>query len=152
MPLIRFAVLLLLLSAFCASADAQTAYVTDELRLGVHRAPDTSDTAFTFLQSADSVVILQRNTFYARVRIPDGREGWVRRTFLVDEPPAKLRVQTVEKERDAVTSELKALKVKVGEQTSRHQRSRESSQLESGRRRIGSRRTHEIARRQCRFE
>lgn len=89
---------------------AQTAYVTDQLRLGVHAAPDTSDRAFVNLESGDSLQILEQTQFYARVRIPDGREGWVRKTFLVDEEPARFRIQKVEQERDRLSAELTALK------------------------------------------
>ena len=38
----------------CVSASvAETAYVTDMLRLGVHAAADTSDRAFVNLESGD---------------------------------------------------------------------------------------------------
>lgn len=99
----------ILVSTYLDTAVAQTAYVTDQLRLGVHAAPDTSDRAFVNLESGDRLEILEQNQFYARVRIPDGREGWVRRTFLVDEQPARFRIQKVEQERDRLSAELAAL-------------------------------------------
>ena len=99
--------------AFVSIAVAETAYVTDQLRLGVHAAPDTSDRAFVNLESGDSLEILEQNQFYARVRIPDGREGWVRKTFLVDEEPARYRIQKVEQERDRLSAELAALKNQI---------------------------------------
>jgi SH3 domain protein len=102
--------LVILLFTCFRVAVAETAYVTDMLRLGVYAAADTSDQPFVNLGSGDSLEILEQNQFYARVRIPDGRQGWVRRTFLVDEEPARFRIQKVEKERDRVEAELKALK------------------------------------------
>jgi SH3 domain protein len=104
---------------FSGGALAEMAYVTDMLQLGVHRAPDTSDTAFTFLKSADSVEVLERNIFYARVRLTDGREGWVRTTFLVDEPPPRLRVETVEAERDRTAADLEKLRDRFNQQKSK---------------------------------
>jgi SH3 domain protein len=104
---------------FAGNVGAQTAYVTDMLQLGVHTAPDTSDSAFTFLKSADSVEVLERNIFYARVRIADGREGWVRTTFLVDEPPPRLRVEMVERERDQTAAELKKSRERYNQQRSK---------------------------------
>jgi SH3 domain protein len=101
------------------SAMAETAYVTDMYQLGVHERVDASDNPFTYLRSADAVEILDRNALYARVRIPDGREGWVKSTFLVDEPPAALRIESVQKERDEATLELASLKEKVGQQNAR---------------------------------
>lgn len=111
--------LLLFVGAWAGAARAETAYVTDMLQLGVHGAPDTSDTAFTFLKSADSVEVLERNLFYARVRIADGREGWVRTTFLVDEPPPRLRVETVENERDRTAADLEKLRGSFNQQKSK---------------------------------
>jgi SH3 domain protein len=109
----------LIIGAWTGAARAETAYVTDMLQLGVHGAPDTSDTAFTFLKSADSVEVLERNLFYARVRLADGREGWVRTTFLVDEPPPRLRVETVENERDRTAADLEKLRGRFNQQKSK---------------------------------
>jgi len=92
----------LMTTLLCSAATvsmAEIGYVTDSLRLGVHEAQDTSDQAFTYLESGDRVEILERTPFYAKVTIPDGRNGWVRVTYLVDEEPAKRRVARLERER-----------------------------------------------------
>ena len=81
-----------------AAAAAETAYVTDSLRLGLHAAPDTSDRAFENLISGTAVEVLERNPNYARVRLTDGREGWVKATFLVTLKPAAARVAELETE------------------------------------------------------
>jgi SH3 domain protein len=87
----------LALGAWAASgAGAETVYVTDSLRLGLHAAPDTSDRPFDNLVSGTAVEVLERNPNYARVRLTDGREGWVKATFLVSEKPAAARVLELE--------------------------------------------------------
>lgn len=88
---------------------AQTAYVTDQLRLGVHVADDTSDRAFANIRSGDAVQVLQRDGAYARVRLDDGREGWVKATFLVDEAPARTQLPKLLAERDRLRAELSEL-------------------------------------------
>ena len=80
----------------CAVASAETAYVTDVLQLGIHAAPDTSDRAFANLVSGTAVEVLERNTGYARVKLADGREGWVRATYLVTTAPAAARIVELE--------------------------------------------------------
>jgi SH3 domain protein len=95
---------LLALAPLAAFAD--TAYVTDNLRLGLHQAPDTSDRAFRFLDSGQAMEILTRDRNYANVRLPDNVEGWVKTAYLVDEKPAKLIVAEITAERDALTVEL----------------------------------------------
>ncbi len=95
--------LLLLLAGPLA---AETVYVTDELRLGVHAAADTSDQPFAYLNSGDAVEILERRGRYARVRLENGGQGWVRATFLVSEEPARRRLARVEAERERLAAEL----------------------------------------------
>lgn len=87
-------------------AAAETAYVTDNLRLGLHAAEDTSDRAFRFLDSGQAMEILIRDRNYANVRLPDGTEGWVKSAYLVDDKPAKLIVVETIAERDALAVEL----------------------------------------------
>ena len=91
-------------------AAAETAYVTDNLRLGLHQAEDTSDRAFRFLDSGQPMEILIRGGSYANVRLPDGTEGWVKSAYLVDEKPAKLIVAETIAERDALVAELEQAK------------------------------------------
>ena len=102
--------LAILLCACAAAVVAQTAYVTDSLRLGIHEAPDTSDRPFDNLVSGAAVEVLERNTNYARVRIADGREGWVKATYLVEQKPALARVAELEAEIAALKGETGAAK------------------------------------------
>jgi SH3 domain protein len=97
---------LLALAALAPAVSAQTAYVTDNLRLGLHRAEDTSDRAFRTLESGQELTVLTRGPLYAQVRLPDGTEGWVKAGFLVDEKPAKLVVEQTRAELERVQQEL----------------------------------------------
>lgn len=93
----------------CSGVGAQeTAYVTDMLQLGLHRAEDTSDSPFRNLASGAELTVLERTTSYARVRTADGEEGWVRSAFLVSDKPAMLRVAEVEARAAELERELEA--------------------------------------------
>lgn len=98
----RFLIAILLLAALPVAATAETAYVTDILRLGLHKAEDTSDGAFKTLQSGQEMEILARGRNYAQVRLPDGTLGFVKVAYLVTEKPAKLIVAQTQ----AVNAEL----------------------------------------------
>lgn len=100
----------ILLAATALSARAEVVYVTDSLRLGIHAAADTTDRAFDNLLSGTAVEILERNPSYARVRLPDGREGWVKATYLVAGKPAAARVGELEGELEALRAELATAK------------------------------------------
>jgi len=100
----RFLVAVLVLLP--AMAVAETAYVTDTLQLGMHRAADTSDQPFRNLDSGQAVDILDRTRYYAHVQLPDGTEGYVKAAYLVSDKPAKLIVAETQAERDRLAKEL----------------------------------------------
>ena len=104
------ALLCLALGAWAGSACAETVYVTDVLRLGMHAAPDTSDKPFENLVSGTAVEVLERSSSYAHVRLADGREGWVKATYLVAEKPAAARILELEAERGGFESAAAAAK------------------------------------------
>lgn len=91
-------------------AVAETAYITDNLRLGLHQKADTSDRAFRMLESGQELEIISRDRNYANVQLPDGARGYVKAAYLVDEKPAKLIVAETAAERDALLAELEATK------------------------------------------
>jgi SH3 domain protein len=93
-------------ACFMAPAAAQTAYVTDSLRLGLHHAEDTSDRPFENLVSGTALEVLERNANYAHVRTPGGQEGWVKSAYLVEQKPAALRVAELESELASVRGEV----------------------------------------------
>lgn len=88
---------------------AQTVYVTDNLRLGLHQAADTSDRAFRMLESGQELLVIQRDRNYAQVRLPDGTQGYVKTAYLVEEKPAKLIVEEVRAESARLQQELAEL-------------------------------------------
>lgn len=94
-------------------ALAETAYVTDQLRLSIHEAPDTSDAAFASLLSGEKIDILEQNIYYAKVKMEDGRIGWVRKTYLVKDPPAVRLVKDLQTERDGLAATTKRLQDEV---------------------------------------
>ncbi|MCH7536775.1 MAG: TIGR04211 family SH3 domain-containing protein [Proteobacteria bacterium] len=93
------------------AAMADTAYVTDNLRLGLYESADTSGRPFRMLESGQAMEILTRDRNYANARMPDGDEGWVKSAYLVSEKPAKLIVAETIAERDALAAELEEIKL-----------------------------------------
>lgn len=104
----RAALLLLVLSPFVATAE--TAYVTDNLRLGLHQAADTSDRAFRTLDSGQELDVISRDRNYAYVGLPDGVQGYVKAAYLMFDKPAKLTVSEVQAAFDNLQQELETIK------------------------------------------
>ena len=93
-----------------ASVFAETAYVTDNLRLGLHQAADTSDRSFRTLESGQAIEILTRDVNYAHVRLPDGAEGYLKAAYLVYDKPAKLIVAETQAKVEQLEQQLVDLK------------------------------------------
>jgi len=98
--------LTVLLALAPLAAVAETAYVTDNLRLGLYESPDTSGRPFRMLESGQAMDVLSRDRNYANVRMPDATEGWVKAAYLVDDKPARLIVAELTAERDSLVAEL----------------------------------------------
>ena len=97
------------------AAVAETAYVTDNLRLGLHQSENTSDRAFRMLDSGQALEVLYRDGNYANVQLPDGMQGFVKAAYLVTEKPARLIVAETIAERDALRDELNATREALAE-------------------------------------
>jgi SH3 domain protein len=102
----RFTIWLALWLALPLAALAETAYVTDNLRLGLHLAADASDRAFRTLESGQELEILSRDRNYAEVQLPDGVQGYLKAAYLVFEKPAKLIVAETQAENEKLAQEL----------------------------------------------
>lgn len=106
----RFTICFALWVALPVAALAETAYVTDNLRLGLHQAVDTSDRAFRTLESGQTVEILTRDRNYAHVQLPNGVLGYVKVNYLVYEKPAKLIVTETQLENEKLAQQLEDTK------------------------------------------
>ena len=104
----RVALLLFVVMPFTAMAE--TAYITDNLRLGLHQAADTGDRAFRTLESGQELEIISRDRNYASVRLPDGVQGYVKAAYLVFEKPAKLIVTETQNANEQLQQELESTK------------------------------------------
>lgn len=90
--------------------SAETAYVTDNLRLGLHEAEDTSGRPFRTLESGQELEILGRDRNYAHVQLPGGEVGYVKLAYLVFDKPAKLILAETQSANAALQKQLAELR------------------------------------------
>lgn len=93
---------------------AETAYVTDNLRLRMYSDASLTGVVET-LQSGDAFEVLSRNSQTARIRLQDGRQGYVSAAYIVFDPPAKLIVNEAQAEAERLSAELESLKAAFAE-------------------------------------
>jgi len=99
--------LALLLTA--TSAAAATAYVSDELVLGVYAEQNSQGQRLTTLHSGARVETLSAAGEFTQVRLADGTIGWVKSSYLTPQEPATVRVKQLEEELDRSRATTPAL-------------------------------------------
>ena len=99
----------LLLALAAAHGRAATAYVSDELVLGVYSEQNQQGQRLTTLHSGASVETLASAGEFTQVRLSDGVVGWVKTAYLTEHEPAILRVKRLEEELDRSRATTPAL-------------------------------------------
>jgi hypothetical protein len=122
--------LLALLSELPTQLRAATAYVSDELVLGVYAEQNGQGQRLATLHSGATVETLVVNGEYTQVRLSDGTAGWVKSAYLTSQEPATVRVKKLQEELDvsrattpglavaAARSELEQLKSELANKQS----------------------------------
>jgi hypothetical protein len=77
---------------------AGTAYVSDDLVLGVFAEQNQQGQRLTTLHSGARVETLESAGEYTHVQLDGGISGWVKSSFLVTHEPATVRVKALEEE------------------------------------------------------
>ena len=99
----------LLLTLLASNALAATAYVTDELVLGVYATQNTQGQRLATLHSGAVVETLSTNGDATEVRLPDGTRGWVKTAYLTNIEPAATRIKQMQEELDRTHATTPAL-------------------------------------------
>lgn len=76
----------------------QERFVSDKLVLNVYAEPDQGSARIETIQSGDAVEELERSGTLVRVRLADGREGWVGASYLTSEAPAIVRLRELQRQ------------------------------------------------------
>ena len=90
-------------------AAAATAYVTDELVLGVYAEQNGQGQRLATLHSGVGVETMGINGEFTQVRLNDGAVGWVKTVYLTSQEPATARIKHLEEELDRSRATTPAL-------------------------------------------
>ena len=88
---------------------AETAYVTDTLRVGVRPTPDSHATPTGVIKTGMHLQLLESSNGYVRIKTEDDLEGWVKDSYIVTTPPAMITLQKLQQQQGALESKLKTL-------------------------------------------
>ena len=96
------------LATWAPSLAADTQYVIDKLLVGVHEQQNLDSAIIKVLPTGTRLEVIERAGELALIEDEDKVRGWVDATFLTTEPPARVQLATVEREKQALETRLKS--------------------------------------------
>lgn len=106
----------ILVAGFCLSlilypglSQAESMYVTDVLRLAVRSAKGSDQDILAVITSGQMVEVIQMDDKWARVRLPDGKEGWVLHRYLTARETKGIILESLQKRYDALKNQITGL-------------------------------------------
>jgi SH3 domain protein len=92
-------ILFSLLVVLNGNVFAETRYVSDRLEITMRSGKSTSHGIIRMLPSGEKVDVVEhdKDAGYTKVRLKNGKEGWVLSRFLMDGPAARDRLVTAER-------------------------------------------------------
>lgn len=91
-------------------SHAETMYVTDRILLGIHTEASEDSPLLDSVPSGTAVQVLETAEAFKKVRLPNGKTGWVSSGYLVSAKPATAQVDEIATREQKLKAELKAIK------------------------------------------
>lgn len=110
-PLVMVSAMLLAILALPLVGSAQKiAYVTDVLHVTIRSGPSVSNKIIYRARTGDRFTVLDSDAEgWAKVRLPDGSEGWMISRYLQDEAPAALRLEALNPQNKSLLARVEEL-------------------------------------------
>lgn len=78
-------------------------FVSDKLVLNVYAEADQSGSRIATIETGDAVDELERDQSFVRIRLQDGREGWVGANYLTSDAPAVVQLRELQRQQKSAT-------------------------------------------------
>ncbi|GJM04970.1 MAG: hypothetical protein DHS20C09_09610 [marine bacterium B5-7] len=92
---------------------AETVYVIDELKIGLHEDRTIDSPIIKLVPSGTSLSIIERDNDLIHVQETGGTKGWINSKYVIAERPGKSRITELEKNNEALKQEITQLKTKT---------------------------------------
>jgi len=109
----RRALIWLPLLAATPAVHAETLYVIETLVVSVNSTADATGTRIANIKSGDPVEVIERQNDQVHVRLANGTEGWVRKSYLSTEEPLQKRLAERTAEVDKLKQDVAKLEAQV---------------------------------------
>ncbi|HEY7997020.1 MAG TPA: SH3 domain-containing protein [Steroidobacteraceae bacterium] len=102
-----------LLAGAAPAAEAQALYVVEQLVVSVSSTPDAGGERIASLKSGDRVELIERSGDAVHVRLANGKDGWLRSSYLSTEQPLRPRLQQSEAEVTSLKAQVSRLEAQL---------------------------------------
>src|SRR5512134_247113 len=92
------AIAMLLMLGLFSVAQAETVYVADRLRIGLRAEVVETSAVVKTVETGTPLEVIEHFDKLARVRDPQGTEGWIETRYLSPEPPARLQLTRLQED------------------------------------------------------
>jgi SH3 domain protein len=92
---------------------AETQYVTDRILLGVHADPAEESPLLDSVPSGTALEVLETNKSFSKVRLPNGKIGWVSGNYMMKQQPATAMVDQLQAKLQKAETKAKGLQEKL---------------------------------------
>ena len=92
---------------------AETLYVIETLVVNVNSAPDSTGERVANIKSGDAVEVIERQSDQVHVRLANGTEGWVKKSYLATDEPVIKRLNERTVEVDKLKQDVARLEAEV---------------------------------------
>jgi uncharacterized protein YgiM (DUF1202 family) len=102
-------------------------FVSDKLVLNVYSEPEQAGSRVGTIETGDAVDELERGEGFVRIRLSDGREGWVGTNYLTTDAPAAVQLRDLLRQQKSTTQSVDK---KAAEEIARLKKESESLQTQ----------------------
>jgi hypothetical protein len=92
---------------------AEPLYVIEQLVVSVNTQPDGSGERVGQIKSGDKVEVLERQGEQAHIQFGSGQEGWVKASYLSNDPPVRVQLDQREEEVEKLKKEKTQLETEL---------------------------------------
>lgn len=101
--------LTLMLCLFSIAVHAETMYVSDVLKLTLRTGPSTENKILAVIQSGQVMDVVEPGEEWSRVKLPNGKEGWVLSRYLTPEETNNIKLEQLQAKHKNLTAQAATL-------------------------------------------
>ncbi len=113
-PVMKLIVItLILIAGVSYSAHAEKMYVTDVLRISVREGSGSDYKIIDVIESGQEVEVISKGDEWAKVRLPDGKEGWLVGKYLTSRKADNAAIKKIREKEALLNTQNAALRTEI---------------------------------------